>query len=76
MNQVCFLQIKNFLGISRPESRQKFLGMHSAGAGSVGIYFDDVRVPITSIIGEPGKGFYYQMTQFQDERLVAVAVCK
>lgn len=50
--------------------------MHSAGAGSVGIYFDDVRVPITSIIGEPGKGFYYQMTQFQDERLVAVAVCK
>lgn len=48
--------------------------MHSAG-GAIEIFFDQVRVPSCSIIGETGKGFQYQMAQFQDERLIAVAVC-
>ena len=48
------------------------------------IYFDDVRVPASHIIGEaggrgvqapPGRGFTYQMMQFQDERLMAAASC-
>lgn len=39
------------------------------------IYFDDVRVPASHIIGEAGRGFTYQMMQFQDERLMAAASC-
>merc|ERR1711970_1701677 len=38
------------------------------------IFFDDVRVPAENIIGEPGSGFTYQMLQFQEERLAAVAL--
>lgn len=37
------------------------------------VFFDDVRVPCTNIIGEEGMGFTYQMLQFQEERLWAVA---
>lgn len=33
------------------------------------IFFDNVRVPQTHLIGEEGKGFVYQMEQFQEERL-------
>lgn len=33
------------------------------------LHFDDVRVPATNLIGEEGKGFIYQMQQFQTERL-------
>ncbi|PIO76358.1 acyl-CoA dehydrogenase protein [Teladorsagia circumcincta] len=32
------------------------------------------EVPARCIIGEEGRGFFYQMLQFQDERLVAAAV--
>jgi citronellyl-CoA dehydrogenase len=32
--------------------------------------FEDMRVPVTNRIGDEGKGFYYQMGQFQVERLV------
>jgi citronellyl-CoA dehydrogenase len=35
------------------------------------LYFEDVRVPVASTIGEVGRGFQQQMLQFQDERLVA-----
>lgn len=35
------------------------------------IHFDDVRVPIRNRIGDEGKGFQYQMMQFQEERLYA-----
>jgi len=37
------------------------------------IFFDDVRVPQSNRIGEEGKGFTYQMLQFQEERLWAAA---
>lgn len=37
------------------------------------IYFEDVRVPQSHVIGEEGKGFVYQMLQFQEERLFACA---
>lgn len=33
--------------------------------------FEDMRVPVENRIGEEGMGFYYQMEQFQIERLVA-----
>ena len=37
------------------------------------VFFDDVRVPQRNLIGEEGKGFTYQMKQFQEERLSAAA---
>ena len=37
------------------------------------MYFEDVRVPVSYRIGEEGKGFMYQMGQFQEERLFAGA---
>jgi citronellyl-CoA dehydrogenase len=43
------------------------LGMHSSDTAL--IYFDDVRVPQRNRIGEEGKGFIYQMQQFQEERM-------
>ena len=33
------------------------------------IYFDNCRVPVENRIGEENKGFYYQMENFQNERL-------
>jgi citronellyl-CoA dehydrogenase len=47
------------------------MGMHSSDTAQ--IHFDDVRVPQRYIIGEEGKGFTYQMLQFQEERLWAGA---
>lgn len=37
------------------------------------LFFDDCRVPAENLIGEENKGFYYQMENFQFERL-AMAV--
>ena len=62
-----------FAGIKLGRQIEK-LGMHSSDTAE--IFFDGVRVPSRNIIGEEGRGFVYQMAQFQDERLVAVAVCK
>ncbi|XP_009067610.1 PREDICTED: probable acyl-CoA dehydrogenase 6, partial [Acanthisitta chloris] len=47
------------------------LGMRSSDTHQ--ITFEDVRVPSKNLIGEEGKGFTYQMLQFQEERLWAVA---
>lgn len=50
------------------------LGMRSSDTAEV--FFDDVRLPCKNIIGQEGLGFTYQMLQFQEERLWAVANCK
>jgi len=47
------------------------IGMWSSDTAQ--IFFDDVRVPQRNLIGEEGKGFIYQMMQFQEERLSAAA---
>jgi len=47
------------------------LGMRSSDTAQ--IFFDNVRVPQRFLIGEEGKGFFYQMLQFQEERLWAAA---
>ncbi|KAM4631065.1 putative acyl-CoA dehydrogenase 6 [Polymixia lowei] len=47
------------------------MGMRSSD--TVEVFFDDVRVPCKNVIGQQGMGFTYQMLQFQEERLWAVA---
>jgi len=47
----------------------KKLGMHSSDTAE--LFFEDVRVPVRNRIGEEGKGFVYQMMQFQEERMYA-----
>jgi citronellyl-CoA dehydrogenase len=47
----------------------KKMGMHSSDTAE--LHFDNVRVPVRNLVGEEGKGFTYQMMQFQEERLYA-----
>ncbi len=49
----------------------KKLGMAASDTGQ--IFFEDVRVPQRFRIGDEGRGFVYQMLQFQEERLWAAA---
>ncbi|MFN8149047.1 MAG: acyl-CoA dehydrogenase family protein [Candidatus Nanopelagicales bacterium] len=46
----------------------KKMGNHSSDTAE--LVLDGVRVPVSHTIGEPGRGFYLQMEQFQDERLI------
>jgi len=57
-------------GVSVARTLDK-LGMRSSDTAQV--FFDGVRVPKRFRVGEEGKGFVYQMTQFQQERLWAAA---
>ena len=57
-------------GVSVSEPLRK-LGLHSSDTAQ--IFFDNVKVPQKNRIGEEGKGFIYQMIQFQEERLYAAA---
>jgi acyl-CoA dehydrogenase len=38
------------------------------------LFFDDMLVPQDALLGEEGKGFYYIMSTFQNERLVVGAL--
>lgn len=49
------------------------MGMHCSDTAE--IKFTDVRIPKRNRIGEEGKGFTYQMLQFQEERMWAIAAC-
>mmetsp|Transcript_8383 Transcript_8383/g.4510 ORF Transcript_8383/g.4510 Transcript_8383/m.4510 type:complete len:384 (-) Transcript_8383:4779-5930(-) len=42
------------------------LGMHSSDTGE--LYFDNMKIPAENLVGVEGKGFIYQMKQFQHER--------
>ncbi len=53
-------------GFSKSE---KFKKMGWWTADTAEIYFDNCRVPVENRIGEENKGFYYQMENFQAERL-------
>jgi citronellyl-CoA dehydrogenase len=59
---------KRTQGVSIGKKLKK-MGMHSSDTAL--LYFEDVRVPARNLIGEEGKGFVYQMMQFQEERLYA-----
>merc|ERR1711962_294498 len=58
-------------GVVRGKRIEK-IGMHSSDTAQ--LFFEDVRVPKKYIIGQEGKGFIYQMQQFQQERIYAVAI--
>ena len=53
-------------GIDRKTKLDK-LGQRSSDTAI--IFLDDVRVPANHLIGDEGRGFSYQMQQFQEERL-------
>jgi hypothetical protein len=36
---------------------------------TVELIFEDVRVPVSNLLGEEGKGFYYMMEKLPQERL-------
>lgn len=51
----------------------KKIGMNASDTAQ--IHLDGVRVPQRNRIGDEGKGFTYQMLQFQEERLWGAANC-
>ncbi len=57
-------------GVDRSRKLNK-LGMRSSD--TVQVFLDDVRVPARNLIGQEGFGFFYQMLQFQEERLWGAA---
>jgi citronellyl-CoA dehydrogenase len=59
---------KRVRGVSVGKKLRK-MGMHASDTAL--LHFDNVRVPARNLIGEEGKGFTYQMLQFQEERLYA-----
>ena len=58
-------------GFSTSERLNK-LGMRSSDTAQ--LFFDDVVVPQSNLIGKEGDGFRMQMMQFQEERLAAAAM--
>jgi hypothetical protein len=55
------------LGFS--STQLKKIGWHSSDTGELA--FDNVKVPISNLVGKEGMGFFYIMESFQIERLVA-----
>ncbi len=56
----------------RPGFRKgrKLAKMGQQAADTAELFFDDVRVPVASLLGEEGKGFGYLMTELAQERFV------
>jgi len=60
----------NLPGVDRSTSLKK-MGLLCSDTAT--IFFDDVRVPQSHLIGVEGTGFMMQMQQFQEERLYCAA---
>lgn len=50
------------------------MGIHSGDTGE--LIFEDAKVPISNLLGEENKGFYYLMGHLQQERLVVAIQCQ
>jgi len=61
-----FLIDRDTPGVSA--SKLDKLGWRASDTGEIA--FDNVRIPATNLMGEPGKGFYYVMQHFALERLI------
>jgi alkylation response protein AidB-like acyl-CoA dehydrogenase len=46
---------------------------YSAAAGTASIFFDNVKVPVTNLLGQENKGFAVIMTNFNHERWTIIA---
>jgi len=55
-------------GFTRGRNLKK-MGLHSQDTAE--LIFDDCSVPVSNLLGEEGKGFYYLMQKLQGERLIA-----
>ncbi|MFD3449629.1 acyl-CoA dehydrogenase family protein [Microbacteriaceae bacterium 4G12] len=55
------------LGFLRGKKLDK-VGLHCQDTAE--LIFEDARVPVSNLLGEEGKGFYYLMEKLQQERLV------
>lgn len=71
-NKSLFIVPRHLEGVSVGEKLDK-MGMRCSSTAPV--YFDNVRLPASYLIGEPGAGFRYQMQQFQEERMFGAALC-
>lgn len=64
-------------GFRRGRKLEK-IGMHAQDTAE--LFFDNVRVPATNLLGEEGRGFTYLMQQLAQERLsiavIAAAACE
>jgi alkylation response protein AidB-like acyl-CoA dehydrogenase len=54
-------------GFSKGKPFEK-VGLHAQDTCE--LFFEDVKVPLTNLLGEEGKGFNYLMTELAQERLV------
>ncbi|MFF5994083.1 acyl-CoA dehydrogenase family protein [Lysinibacillus sp. KU-BSD001] len=54
-------------GFKRGKQLEK-IGMHSGDTAE--LIFEDAKVPVSNLIGQEGKGFYYLMDKLQQERLL------
>ncbi|WP_077213259.1 acyl-CoA dehydrogenase family protein [Bacillus dakarensis] len=56
------------LGFSKGKKLNK-VGMHAQDTSE--LIFEDVRVPVSNLLGEEGQGFKYLMSKLQQERILA-----
>ncbi len=66
MSQIVFPTDTPGFSVSR---KLRKLGNKSSDTAELS--FTDARVPVSNTIGEAGRGFQQQMTQFQNERMIA-----
>ena len=58
-------------GFARGRNLDK-IGLH--GADTSELFFNDVRVPVSNLLGEEGQGFRYMMSELGQERLSLSAI--
>ena len=61
---------RNTPGVSATKLRK--LGWHASDTGE--IHFDNVRVPVSNLLGDEHKGFFYIMQHFVSERLAMALI--